>query len=201
MKNIYLKLGILLIAILFSKFASAEDLSDMFKNSADSWEEGIVLTKGIAVLTGLIMSGGALFKMIEVTKSHGSENKSIKVPIVMFFVGAALMTIGTQMDMLTSTFLLDSSSSDDIFGSGGSSDAETAAADSIKYVVIFIQLIGNIAFFRGLYLYKLVSEKKESFQKATIHLLGGVACINIMATAAILFNTFAPDLGAMLGIS
>lgn len=202
MKKIHINLGILIFALFFSQFALAEDIGDMLQNSSKSWSAGIHLTKGLAVLAGVLMSGGALFKMIEISKGHSSAQLTIKVPIVMFFAGAALITIGTQIEMISATLLLDGgSSTEDIFGSGGSSGVDSAISGTVGNVVLFIQLVGNISFFRGLYLCKDVAEKKEKFGKVALHVVGGAMCINIVTTASIFFNTFAPQLGALLGLS
>lgn len=196
MKNLYLKIGILLTALLFSNFASAEDIADMFKNSANTWEAGITLTKGIAMLGGVLISCGALFKLKEMTQV-GHNGYSVWIPISWFLIGAALITIPMQIDVAAETLSLSDSSGSDVFGSANSdSSAWSYISDTIKYVFVFIVFIGHLAFVRGFFILKDVSMKKgdKTLAGALTHILGGSLCININSTIAILGATFAPGL-------
>lgn len=198
MKNVFFKTGLILSLLLFSRFASAEDIADMFKNSANTWESGIKLARGIAMLCGVIISGAALMKLKEMSVV-GNQTKAI-VPISLFFIGAALITITTQIDVASETLSLSNSASD-IFSSKGSQENAGVKQfwDWIGYVTIFFVFLGNIAFIRSFFIFRAVAlreNREATLPKALVHLIGGVALINFNATAEILVSTFAPSLMA-----
>ena len=76
------------------------------------------------------------------------------------------------------------------------------AAAALEGVLLFVKMIGHIAFLRGFLILKGVAEgsQNQTVGKALTHILGGAAAININATVEILANSFAPGLAGGIGL-
>ena len=70
-------------------------------------------------------------------------------------------------------------------------------AEALKGVLLFVKLVGHIAFLRGFLILKGVAEgsQGQTVGRAITHILGGAAAINIDTTVDFLVNTFAPGMG------
>lgn len=171
---------------------SGVNIQSMFANFKSSGDSLIRLTQVAAYMIGVFLVMGSVFKFAQV----GQGQVTIRSPIIMFFAGIALIALTGTLAVLTQTMSMGSGPGNILMPSGGGLAASKAQA--IMGVLTFIRLIGYIAFIRGWLLinqYGAASQPQPGLlSKALIHMVGGVAAINVQITAKILANTFAPGM-------
>lgn len=156
------------------------------------------LVSGAAYLIGVmfLIKGVMALKHAGEGKSHMSQGHSLKEPILYLSSGAMLIYLPTAMDVMLKTVYgstnilsynsLESGNPivDALFGSSGLFGGD---------LVIFIQLIGLIAFVRGWVMLAKSSTQQGGHQggfgKAIMHIFGGILAINIVQTINIINNT------------
>ncbi len=172
-------------------------ISTMFANGSDSFMAIITLVRGVAFVAGLIIGGAALFKLKEVNDGRAT----IKTPIVWAMISAALISIPASMATIAMTL-----TNKGYHGAGLLSDVQDTSgipgvAEALTGVLIFVQLLGHIAFFRGLLLLKDAGAGKDgTLGRGLTHLFGGAAAINIQTTVGILARTFFKGVTMPMGI-
>ena len=128
---------------------------------------------------------------------HGTDPRAYSLPAILsnLVVGAALVTVGTSLDMMLAT----------VFGGHGvtagnvaswkfvtTAGASTSFITAITAALTFFQIIGIIGFIRG---FLIIKNAIEGGGQATVaqgitHIIGGVLAINIYLWLQILDNTF-----------
>jgi len=180
---------------------STPDLGQMFANFNQSSVALIQMLVWVAFVMGLFISGLGVLRFKDLAESNGRV-KPI-TPVVLVCVGAALCAVPGFVGVATETLDLGRNSGT-ILSEPNVSDIP-GFNDAIKGILMFIKLIGHIAFIRGLLIMKRVGEgdQQAGFFRGVTHLLGGAAAININATIGILGATFAPGFldGTGLGIN
>jgi len=174
---------------------SAPSLDTMFANFADSSVKLMNLVRWMGLPIGLYISGLALIRLKEYAES-GSRTK-LSTPILLMVIGAMLISFPLTANIATQTLALGDSTGNALsqVPSGGGGAPGVAAA--LAGVLLFVKLVGHIAFFRGFLILKGVAEGQQGagIGRALTHIFGGAAAININATIDILANTFAPGMG------
>lgn len=183
------------MAVLAAGSAQAQGMPDagqMFANFSDASVALMNLVVGVAFVAGIFVSILSLLKFKE--HAEGGGRVGLKTPIVLMMVGACLVALPGMINTATETLSLGSNSGTQLLSTGGGAGGMAAMGPAIAGVLLFIKLIGHIAFFRGFLILKGLGEGAQgaSLGRALTHIFGGAAAININATAAMLAATFAP---------
>jgi intracellular multiplication protein IcmC len=181
--------------------SSTPNLAEMFTNFSESSVALMTLAKGVAFLLGLCITGVGLFKLKQFSEAGGRIG--IQQPLIILFVGTCLIALPGMIDMTTETMSLGASTGTELLSEPNVGGGVPGMDGAIKGVLLFVKLVGHLAFIRGFLILKDVGEQKQgaSIGRALTHILGGAAAININATIAMLGATFAPgmDLGGLGG--
>jgi len=173
--------------------SSAPSIDQMFANFAESSVKLMNLVRWMGLPIGLYISGLALLRLKEYSES-GSRTK-LSTPILLAVIGSLLISFPFTATIATQTLALGEATGTSLsqVPSGGGAPGVAAALEG---VLLFVKLVGHIAFFRGFLILKGVAEGAQgaSVGRALTHIFGGAAAININATVAILANTFAPGM-------
>jgi len=185
----------LLFSVCFTESAFAEgaavSIGTMFANGNNLWVEGMQLARGFSFIAGLVISGAALFKLREV----GDGRTQLKTPLIWAVAGAFLLALPGTIETATQTLSLGSNSAYKLLSNSHTTTGNQQVEAAFSGVLLFIKLVGHIAFVRGLFLLKEYGSGKEgTLGRALTMIFGGAACINIETTFGILANTFYPGL-------
>lgn len=153
------------------------------------------LVSAIAIVVGLTY----IFKGLSASTKIGTDPRAAAPTtiIVNLVIGALLISVGTSLDMMVST----------LFGGNvvtmkefaginwskmDASATTTEAADkTVKAILMFIQIIGMIAFVRGwLVLKKAAEGGQATVAQGLTHLIGGAMAVNIAWMLKIMDTTF-----------
>ncbi len=160
-----------------------------------------MVVSAAALLSGLYMVVRGLMK----ASKYGLDPKSNSIHSFLTYIGfgALLITIGDNLDMmLTSVFgtpdvapetVINWSKLSALVGGGGVSQR---FIDAVNAALVFVQLIGAIAFVRGWLIMKNVVEghSNVTLAQGMTHILGGVAAINIYQFLIAMDYTFGTNL-------
>jgi len=189
-KNKALAFGLLSLAALFpaSAFAAGVDVGQMFVNMQSSIAPLESLAEKFAWLGGIAFFIAAAVKLAQVEQGREEPKK----PMFMYLAAVGLWSLSMMMSTIGGTMGatggLGSSTSPLASGlaSGGGGSAAVIGA-----VLNFVQLVGLIAFIRGVWLLKAHGENKDgALGRALTHLFGGAAAMNISWTVNVLAATF-----------
>lgn len=200
MKNKVLLIFIMsLSVIIFPEYANAEStLSTLFQNGITTWQQIIHLLGAVMYVVGIIIGGISISKFKEL-----SDGKvPARIPILLSIVSAALIASPSIIMMITATYYSSSKpfQPGNLLSSVPSTGVE-GTAEALTSVLIFAQMLGVIAFFRGFLMLKSIGTGKEGqLGRALTHILGGVLAINIQATVGILARTFYKGMDLPMGI-
>lgn len=164
-------------------------LTTIFKNSEDAWKSITIFLGAVIFVTGVILGGVAITKF----KSVADGKATMTQPIIFTVISAALIASPSVVMTLSDTFyskvvwqpteLLTK------IPTGG--NMAPGVSEALTSVLVFIQMLGVIAFFRGMLMFKAIGSGKDGqFGKAMTHVIGGVLAINIQLTVGILARTF-----------
>lgn len=178
---------------------SAPSLDEMFANFRDSAVAIMNLVRWMALPVGLFISFKALMSLKDYTESGGRVKLS--TPIMLAAIGATLIAFPVATNIATETIALGAATGTQLsrVPTGGGAPAVQPA---IEGILMFVKMVGHIAFFRGFLMLKSVAEgaQQASIGRALTHIFGGAACINIDTTLEVLVNTFAPGMSSGLGL-
>lgn len=151
----------------------------------------------ISVIVGLTFIVKGLFAGVKTgTDPRASSPKIIIVNLV---IGAILISIGSVLPDILKTLFGDASVSNMSSFSGiawssfvGSGVNTTAADNTVKAILAFIQIIGGISFLRGWLIVKAAVEGggQATIPQGVTHIVGGAMAINIDAMLKIIDKTF-----------
>lgn len=180
---------------------SAPNLAEMFSNFGGSAVQLMNLAVGVAFVMGLCITGVGVFRLKKFSDSNGQM--SISQPLIILFVGMALVVLPGFIDTATETLSLGNSTATSVLAVNVGDGSIPGMDGALTGVLLFVKLVGHLAFIRGFLILKDVGEGKghASMGRAVTHIFGGAAAININATIAMLGATFAPgmDLGGLGG--
>lgn len=189
-KNIKILFILTLLLASITNANAAVTLSSMAANFSAS---GLVLIKLVqysAYLIGLFLVIGSIFKFVKLGEDH---HLTPKVPLMMFFTGIGIFALTGTISIVSQTMAMGSGPGDILAPTTSGLNATTGAA--IQGVLIFIRLVGYIAFIRGWLLLNESAHGKEGvISRGLTHIGGGIAAINLTIFAHILVNTFAPGM-------
>lgn len=167
-------------------------LDQALKNLSLTSDSLMRLVTAIAYVMGFFFVIQGLFEL----KHYGdartmmSHEHTLKKPLLYLIAGAALIYLPASIHTGISTFWNESSPLAYIPKS-----ADDPWQELVKSCFVIIQLIGVIAFIRGLILLTHLSGNhggQNSFGKAMAHIVGGILCINMYQFLQTIFNTLVP---------
>jgi hypothetical protein len=135
-----------------------------------------------AFITGLAMILVGISRLIK-TAQEGPRGPTGMGTLFTFVAGMALMAIGQSMGNFTvSIFGSGTMKSYAVFTAAGlTATEETQLRNVIGSVLMFVSLVGFIAFMRGLFIMKLVADgnQNHSITQALTFLVGGALAVNL----------------------
>lgn len=175
----------------YAAISITPNLATMVQNLSKTIPNLMSLVTAVAYVMGMFFMVKAIFTLKnwgEQRSMHSHESeKTLMSALVVLFVGAALFYLPTMVQAGLTTFWTDPTPyayEDD------SSDPWMAM---LKAVFLIVQLIGTIAFIRGLVILSHVGRGGErgAVGKAMTHMIGGILCINLYGFLQAVFNTLA----------
>lgn len=192
------RIGLFVVALLAAatpQLAFAQGMpsaASLFENFSDASIIMMDLVVGIAFIAGIFISLFGLLKFKEYSEAGG--RMKLSTPLGIIAVGALLVIMPGIINTTTETLSLGANTGKTLLSvNPGGSEAVAAMAGAMKGILLFVKLIGHLAFFRGLLILKSLSEGAQgaTIGRALTHIFGGAAAININATASLLAATFA----------
>lgn len=174
-------------------FAGTSTFSSLFINLNDSLNQVWQFLIASCYLTGFSLTLGAIYKL----KKFGERtafmhnSKGLLAPSAAFLIGIALMYAPTFLQVMNTTLFGTPNVQSTL--SWQSSHSGIDWADVLAPMIGTIQVIGLIAFIRGMLLItKSTGEQPQpgAVSKGFIHIVGGIMAINITGTMDVLANTF-----------
>lgn len=180
----------LILLTAMSSAHAAPGIGEMFANFTASAEAITRLIKASAYVIGLFLVVGSIFKF---TQLSGQGQTTLKMPIVMFLSGIGIFALTGSISVVSQTLSMGDGPGSLLLPAGKGMNAAASAA--MLGVLTFIRMVGYLAFVRGWLLLNQHGQGKEgTLGRGLTHIAGGVAAINVVITAKILANTFAPGL-------
>ena len=173
--------------------AFAQDLTDLsaetiLVNLAQQVPDLMRLVTAIAYVLGMtfIIRGVIKLKHLGESRTMMSHEHSISGPLVYLFIGAALLYLPTSVQVGMSTFWTNPNPY-------GYLQQQDQWNDFLNVCFVIIQLIGTIAFIRGLVILSQLgggsSASPGTLSKGMTHIIGGILCINIYQFVQLILNT------------
>lgn len=175
----------------------ADALDVMMQNFTNNIAQPMMaLISALAVAVGVFY----VFKGLMAASKIGSDPRSSATHVILanIIIGAILISIGGMVPTIMETLfgfssITKMSTFSGIQWSKIDPDAtHTAAADkTVRAILMFIQVIGGIAFLRGWMMLKKAAEGGQAtIAQAFTHIIGGAMAINIGAMLSIMDKTF-----------
>lgn len=191
-KAYYSMLGLLLLLLANPSYAQNEQHSvtmnaqQFLINFAKSVPNLMRMITAIAYVLGMyfIIAGIMKLKQFGESRTMMSGEHSVKGPMVLLVVGALLLYVPTSVQVGLSTFWTNPNPYSYL-------QQKDQWADFINIVYTVVQLIGVIAFIRGLVILSHLSGHGQpgTFGKGLTHIIGGLFCINIYQFIQVIFIT------------
>lgn len=167
---------------------SIPDLATMVKNLSANMGQLMQFVTALAYVMGMyfIIEGILKLKKFGESRTMMSEQGSLRVPMIYFFVGGFLLYLPSAVQVGLTTFWEDPTPYAYV------SDSQDPWVQLIQAVFVIIQLIGTIAFIRGLVILSHVGGhggQQGQFGKALAHIIGGILLINIYQFIQAVANT------------
>lgn len=194
-------LSVMLSVVLIPNIANAAGavatLQTLFKNGVSSWQGIIHLVGALMYVSGIVIGGMAIVKF----KDLSDGKIPAHIPILLSVISAALIASPSIIMTITSTYYGDKEFKPDNLLTSIPASSVDGVSEALTSVLIFVQMLGVIAFFRGFLMLKSVGTGKDGqLGKAMTHILGGVLAINIQATVGMLARTFFAGMQLPMGI-
>lgn len=167
--------------------AAAPDVATMLVNFSEAVPNLMRLVTAFAYVMGFffVIRGMLELKQFGESRSMMSQEHSLMKPLVTIAVGTLLIYLPSSVQTGLSTFW----TAPNPYGYLAS-DTENSWSDLVNAAFMVIQLVGVIAFIRGLIiLTKVTGHGQETFGKALAHIIAGVLCINMYQFLQAVFNT------------
>jgi len=195
-QSLAILLGVFIFFIAPSALA-VPNVAEMIENIANTIPQLKYLVFAISYVMGFyfIIHGVLLLKKYGLQRTNMSGDASMTPAMLYLFVGAALIYLPSTIFAGIGTFWSDDSPYK--YDTGGSSEWD----EFYNACFLIIQLIGIIAFIRGLVMLTKLGGSGGGQQgggpgKAAAHLVGGIFCINLYPFIEAVFTTL--GLGSFL---
>ncbi len=169
-----------------SSLSNNLNAANMIANIAQQVPQLMHLVTAIAYVLGMyfIFHGIVKLKHMGEQRTMMSQEYSIVPPIVFLCVGAALLYVPTAVQVGLSTFWTNPNPY-------GYVTQQDQWGQFVNDCFAIVQLVGAIAFIRGLVILSHVgsSRSQSPFAKGLTHIIGGILCINIYQFAQVILMT------------
>ncbi|HEU5282024.1 MAG TPA: hypothetical protein VFU82_08615 [Gammaproteobacteria bacterium] len=160
-----------------TNYVTSLSAQDMITNIATQLPQLMRFVTAFAYVMGMYLIFGAIMKLKQFGESRTmmSQSHELKGPLFMLVAGSLLLYLPTSVQVGLSTFWADPSP----YGYLEDTDEWSGFMNNVYMVV---QLVGVIAFVRGLVILSRLGERGgqgDSVGKAMTHIIGGIFCINI----------------------
>ncbi len=156
---------------------TTSDAATMMANFAATVPKLMQMVTAIAYVLGmyLIFKGVMGLKTFGEQRTQMSLHTELKGPLILLFVGAALLYLPSSVQVGMTTFW----SNPYPYGYLAASQDQWTSVYQDAFLII--QFIGTIAFIRGLLLLTQLGQQAQpgTFGKAMAHIIGGIMCINL----------------------
>ncbi len=167
--------------------AVVPDVSAMLIQFSEALPNLMRLVTALAYVMGFffIVKGLMELKQFGESRSMMSQEHSLTKPLLAVFVGAMLIYLPATVQTGLSTFW----TTPNPYGYlPSSSDDNWSDLTSAAFMVV--QLVGVIAFMRGLMmLTRVAGHGQDTFGKAMAHIIAGILCINLYQFLQAIFST------------
>lgn len=183
-----IKIRVLIFLMLFPKitFAATPNAQTMLQNFVAAIPNLVQMITAIAYVLGMIfvVKGILEFKTFGESRTMQSRDRQLSVPIIYITVGAVLLFLPTSIQVGMSTFWTTPCPYCYIQQGG-------EWATFIANCFLIVQLVGLIAFIRGLLIFTTISSSGggNTFSKGLMHVIGGILCMNIYQLLQTVFTT------------
>jgi intracellular multiplication protein IcmC len=164
------------------------NVQTMLQNLSNSVPELMKLVTATSYVMGMlfIMRGVIGLKHFGESRSAMSQEHSLKGPLILLGVGAALIYLPSSVRAGLTTFW-------DVPTPYAYRDQIASPyTEVLNASFMIVQLIGTIAFIRGLILLTQGGHGQQNqTSKAITHMIGGILCINIYQFIQVITNTLA----------
>lgn len=165
------------------------DASTMFGSMMASFPGIMSLLNLFTSMVGVILTGMAVFKFIEVDNGHGR----LITPFMYLLVGAALFNLSLSVDTFLETVYGASTSTQNLLSYNSGGKLSDQASKMTMLLIMCIRLIGYMSYIKGWFIFKKIGDgtqgSDEAFFKAGNHLFFGVMAINIVETVNVISST------------
>lgn len=166
---------------------NAPDIWTFLKNILQSTValQQLVVALSYAMGIGLMLKAGTELKKIGEASRMGTHH-GLRGPLIMIVVGIACLFFPNTLTVGLTTFFGNSS----ILAYPTTDSALTDQA--MKVLIAIVQLVGIIAVLRGLLLFHKSATgqaEQKTIGRAFTHVIGGILCINIVATTEVVYST------------
>lgn len=177
----------LLIGLTFmASPAYSADLGTMFASFQKSGGQLINFVNKLNVVIAIFLIIGSVFRFAQVGQD---PRNSPRVPIAMFLCGVFLWAMTGTLDAISQSLAMGPSAGNVLLDYKGNQTG--TSKEAIKGVLIFIQLLGYIAFIRGVLMLNQAGMGKDGMVgRGLTHCIGGVLAINILMTVQVVANTY-----------
>lgn len=186
------RICILALCMLYTTFANAQDVtvSTMLENLNKYAVPNLMrLVTAFAYVLGMffIYKGLLELKRFGESRSMMSHEHHLKTPLLYLIVGAALLYLPTSVQTGLTTFWATPNPYAYVI------DKNDPWTELIHTCFMIIQLIGTIAFVRGLIMLAQLGHQQHQggFGKAMTHIIGGIFCIDLYDFVTVVMNTLA----------
>jgi intracellular multiplication protein IcmC len=168
------------------------------QNALSNWDRNYAPLVRLVTALSYLLGVTFIFRAVFQLKQYGemtvmrASGTSIKGPMILFVVGAALLFFpSTKSALLMSTFGYGQQQQLQYVIPG----APLLDSNSLKGLLHMIQLVGFISFLRGWTQLAHLSNPSGQYSvgKALTHIIGGIMAINIQGTTEMLQATFGPS--------
>lgn len=167
-------------------------LTQMFVNSRGAWA---ATSHFVVMLFGGVGVWLALIAVLNY-KNHADGKCSAAKPIVQTILAAAMVGASRFIPIIGATLVGEGANFTPWLSAVPKTDP-LAIGMAISSVVLFVQMLGTIAAFRGFLMVYEATNKHEGagvLGRAWTHILGGVLAVNLPLTIQIFAATFYPGL-------
>jgi intracellular multiplication protein IcmC len=165
------------------------DAAQMLVNLSNSVGSLMQLTTAISYVLGMFLVIKGIFALKEYGehRTHGSSQQgSLKTALMLLLAGSLLIFLPSSVQTGTSTLWATTPSAIAYV-----TDTNDQWSQVISSVFLVVQLIGTIAFIRGIVILSHSGEghQQGAFGRAMAHIVGGILCINMYAFITTVLNT------------
>lgn len=180
--------GFVMAAILMTASGVAEAASlDAMAIKVHEWAPPVmVLVRKMASLGGIALFIYSILKLAQV------EQGKVELKAVFFkmIAAAGLIALAPFIKSIEDTMGATNESANVLVGKYAAAGGGGSMCQAMSGIMLFIKLVGLIAFVRGLLILKAHGENKEgSVGRSLTHMIGGSAAMNIEWTAKMLAKT------------